>query len=302
MQLLGMELAVGGVREWGGLAVFPLLGTARKEPVLASAKEAMAGGLLEVGELETPTVPTLVADNHGAVPVLLVEGEILVGAAQDRTLNVSVLCAPAAKTEIPVSCVEAGRWGGRGRRVEASSAHTSSKLRAAKLEAMQREDATRTSRRSDQGEVWRQVGAYAAANNVTSGTAALEDVNRARASALSGDLAELALEPGQIGLAIAGADGVLGVDLFDRPSILETHLKEILSGYAMDQGDVGLSTTLADVERFLEAVDRAGRVAQPGVGLGEELHLRSEDITGVGLSYEGQLVHLAAFPSVKESV
>ena len=43
--------------------------------------------------------------------VLFLEGEELVGAKQNRILNTSVLIAAHTKSKIPVSCVEAGRWG-----------------------------------------------------------------------------------------------------------------------------------------------------------------------------------------------
>ena len=42
--------------------------------------------------------------------VLLYDGEELVGAKQNRILNVSVLVGAGAKMPIPVSCVEQGRW------------------------------------------------------------------------------------------------------------------------------------------------------------------------------------------------
>src|SRR5256885_7264429 len=45
--------------------------------------------------------------------VLLYDGEELLGAKQNRILNVTVLVAAQSKTVIPVSCVEEGRWSAR---------------------------------------------------------------------------------------------------------------------------------------------------------------------------------------------
>ena len=73
-------------------------------------------------------VPTLVATNDGDTPVLLVEGETVVGGQQDRTLNVSVLVPAGASVEIPVSCVQAGRWNG-GRRFTKGKTYTSRRVR-----------------------------------------------------------------------------------------------------------------------------------------------------------------------------
>ncbi len=59
-------------------------------------------------------MPQLVLKNAGTLPVLLLDGEHLEGAMQNRVLNATVLAAPEHETVIPVSCVEQGRWGYRG--------------------------------------------------------------------------------------------------------------------------------------------------------------------------------------------
>ena len=66
-----------------------------------------------MSELDPPEVPSLAIFNLALVPILLVEGEMLVGGDQNRTMNVTVLCPPQVRTVVPVSCVEAGRWGKR---------------------------------------------------------------------------------------------------------------------------------------------------------------------------------------------
>ena len=49
-------------------------------------------------------------ENPSEIPVLLCEGEQVLGAQQDRIFDVSVLVPAGSKLEVPVSCVEAGRW------------------------------------------------------------------------------------------------------------------------------------------------------------------------------------------------
>ena len=43
-------------------------------------------------------------------PVLLVDGEELIGAKQNRVLNLSILIPAKQRCVIPICCVEAGRW------------------------------------------------------------------------------------------------------------------------------------------------------------------------------------------------
>ena len=52
-------------------------------------------------------------------------------------------------------------------------------------------------------------------------------------------------------------------------------------------------TPIRTIERFLAQIDSAARDTGEGVGLGEEIFLHG-DVTGIGLTYEERLIHLAA--------
>jgi hypothetical protein len=94
MKVLDYELEVGAAVAVGGLTVFPLTGVVVKGPSYLTGPEAFELGLLQVSELDPPQVPFLAATNLAEVPILLVEGEMLVGGDQNRTMNVTVLCPP----------------------------------------------------------------------------------------------------------------------------------------------------------------------------------------------------------------
>jgi hypothetical protein len=59
---------------------------------------------------EAGTVPELLVINEADSPVLLLDGEELIGVKQNRTLNTTILLKEHSRTIIPVSCTEAGRW------------------------------------------------------------------------------------------------------------------------------------------------------------------------------------------------
>ena len=106
-------LVYGPVTHSGHLAVVPLLdreGTA-SPPFYDTLKDAVGAGVARVTEIsEGGSVPELLVVNDGPRPVLLVDGEELVGARQNRIVNITLLVPAHGKLHIPVSCVEAGRW------------------------------------------------------------------------------------------------------------------------------------------------------------------------------------------------
>lgn len=293
VEILGMEVEVGEPVAVGSLRVFPLF-SCEADVAYVAGPEAFEKALVEVGELDPPQVPSLVVGNRATVPLLLVEGETLLGATQNRTLNVTVLCDVAAQTVVPVSCVEAGRWGSR-RVVARSRSHLSGSIRAAKTENLAPaggEGAWRT----DQGRVWQEVDRQAMRHGVLSETSAFEDVQEAVISKFEGDLAALEPSTGQTGVACAVGDRVVGIDVFGKAETLAGYLRSIVSGYALDASDdVEPTCTIREVERFLRSVAEGKVTDQPTVGIGRMIRIDGDE-TGVGLRVGDSVLHLAAFP------
>jgi hypothetical protein len=87
-------------------------------------------------------------DNHGAVQnlkvhnksermVLILDGEELVGAKQNRIVNTTILVAGNATVIIPVSCVEQGRWAYKTSRFHSEERIMPSRMRAMKARQVQ---------------------------------------------------------------------------------------------------------------------------------------------------------------------
>ena len=91
--------------------------------------------------------------------MLLYDGEELVGAKQNRILNVTVLVGAGAKLPIPVSCVEQGRWARSSVDFDSATHISHAHLRRRKAEML---SAQPLARGVAQGEVWDEVGEKAA--------------------------------------------------------------------------------------------------------------------------------------------
>ena len=111
MNTLTRQYTIGEPQVVGPLAVFPVFGP---DPLLDYCTFAQA---TELGALAREldggaSVRSLVVENPTDLPLLVYEGEEVLGAQQNRTFDDSVLVAAGAKLDVPVSCVEAGRWDG----------------------------------------------------------------------------------------------------------------------------------------------------------------------------------------------
>ncbi len=177
-------IQLGDRMEHRGIVVTPLF--PRHDPVAhyITLDEALPQGLRIVETSESGSVPELAVENPLAERVLLYDGEELVGAKQNRILNVSVLVDARSKLTIPVSCVEQGRWS----RVSASFAsgthisHSELRRRKAEMQAAQP-----LARGVAQSEVWEAVHEKALRMSVDSPTGASSDIYRShrRSSARS---------------------------------------------------------------------------------------------------------------------
>jgi hypothetical protein len=295
MKLLDFEVEVGNRTQVGGLVVFPLLGRQFEAPDYVTGPEAFESLLLEVTELESPEVPRLAVTNRADVPVLLVEGEMLVGGDQNRTMNVSVLCPPKTRTVVPVSCVEAGRWGTR-RTMSGNNKHAPGSLRAAKTAHLEPRSCDASYRPSNQNFVWDAVNRQSLAHGIYSETAALDDLQEEFEERVSEQLERIEPEPNQIGVVCTVGHEVVWLDVFDRTSTLSRYLRAIVAGHSLDEEfSAGDGDPVAAIESFLTLVNSSMPDTGKGVGLGDEVLLRG-GVAGVGVSYGGHLVHLAAFP------
>ncbi len=294
---------LGAVQRHGGLSVFALLADRHDEawtaaPYLPLA-EALDQDLVEIEEVsEAGSVPTLRARNRADQAVFLLDGEELVGAKQNRVVNVSVLLPPKSTIDIPVSCVEAGRWAPRTARFHSEGRTLYAGARVNKAATVSYSLAVGQAFRSDQSAVWNDIDAKAIRLRVDSPTAAMADIYHSYAERLAGYRKAFPVQDGQIGALFAIGNTLLGTDVFGAPRLLEAYLPSIVEGYALDaieQEDTGEAPTEADARAFVRHAGAARFSQHEAVGLGEHLRIREPGLAGGALVHEDALVHLAGF-------
>jgi hypothetical protein len=202
VSLLGFR--IGEPLRHEALSVFPLFSDSAGQAQYLIAEEALAGGLAIVEEIsEAGSVPELLVDNRSDLRLLLLEGEELRGAKQNRILNTTVLVPARSKVRIPVSCVEQRRWRYSGRHFESSGHHATAKLRSALKASVSESLLCERGHRSDQRQVWDEVESLHLCMRVASETSAMSDAFELYQDQISGYRDQLKYVDGASGLAVA---------------------------------------------------------------------------------------------------
>lgn len=298
---LGAPLRVGAPDIAGALAVFPVYGPAPRLEYRSFAQGCTLG--VTIKELGSgASVNDLVVANPTDKPVLLYEGEEVLGAQQNRTFDVSVLVGAMSSAPVPVSCVEQGRWDGsrHGEAFRPAPQAAYPSLRRMKNEQAGAQRAAGGEARAQQGAVWSEVAAKSARLSVDSPTRAMHDVFERRRGDLRAYEKAIRLHDGQTGAIVVIAGEIAVLDLVSRPDAFASLHGPLVHGYALDALE---AETEAPPPRpvaptlFLSRVLGAPLTHRDGIGLGSELRFRDAGVGGAGLVALDELVQLTAFPA-----
>lgn len=298
MTTLTQEYTLGEPQVSGPLTVFPIVGP---EPRLEyrTFEEATGSGAF-VKELPGGgSVGDLLVDNPTDLPLLVYEGEEVLGAQQNRVFDVSVLVAAGSQVIVPVSCVERGRWDHR-RSLEKFrlAPHAADPgLRRAKRQSANRRSELGLEARADQTQVWSLVDDRLATHSVASTSAAINDLYDIRRRNLNEIAGAIAAQPRQIGAVAQAGQHLLALDLVSRPDAFARLLPRLAQGYALAAlGDTFAEPRLAAAETLLGAALTSPRWALHGPGMGAGFRLSDYRLVGSGLESDAELVQLCAFP------
>lgn len=167
--------------------------------------------------------------NDSDLPLLLIAGEMVRGARQDRIIAHDVVIAPRTSVEdLDVFCVESGRWQPESIEFRSAKAVSGAAIRAAaQLD-------------KSQAAVWEKVSRYNAAVGASSETESLNaaydkpEVRERMDAALTRLGAGLALVPGACGAVVAVGGRIVVADLFTSPDLFSRFRPKLLAAYLMD--------------------------------------------------------------------
>ena len=261
--------------------------------------DALASGVCEITEVSARgSVPELRVLNRADSPVLIVDGQELAGAKQNRVVNLTILVAPRSELTVPVSCVEAGRWAARSRTFEAAPRAQFASGRAKRMAQVTVSMKQAGDRASDQAEVWNDIAEKCERLRASSPTGAMAALFVDHAAALDRYVEALQPVARQVGALFAIGGRFVGMDLFDRPSTLSRMLPKLVRSVAVDALDSGNPEDPGpppQASEFLAALAKGALHTAPAVGLGNDVRITAPGLNGAALVVESAIVHLMGF-------
>lgn len=298
------DISVGPEQSYKNMAVFPLLANQGAQVEFITLDEALAQGALVITEIdESGHVPELKVVNNSSYKILLLDGEELVGAKQNRVLNVTILLAPNSETLIPVSCIEQGRWSYKSREFSSANRTMSADLRKKKTQSVHNRVRHSGSFASDQGEIWEEINLKFERSQVPpSPTGALSDLFEAKRETSEDYLKNFSLVDKQLGLAVFIDGKVAGVEFLGRHDKFQLLYHKLVTSYVMDALENNVEAPKEQTSRLFNALigflaDAANSPMdrRKSVSLGWDIRLEAENVVGAGLEFENQILQLSLF-------
>ena len=294
------SLKLGKPATHGGLTVFPLTSGLTSSLRYLLLEEVLRKDLVAIREVsEGGSVPELAVENRADRPVLIVDGEELVGAKQNRVANLTMLIPANGKTIIPVSCVEAGRWSYSQPDFGVTDRVQNARGRAEKLGSVRQSIRSSGSRRSDQGQVWDSIAEEAAALHAESPTSAMSEMFERHKETLEDYVGVVTAAPDQVGAVFIVDGRRYGLDLFDQPATFAAFLPKLVRSYAIDvlgrrarQND---GSPDGDAPTFIQRILAGSFDDHPAVGLGRDVGVVGEGVVAGALVADDTVVHFTAF-------
>jgi len=300
------ELKFGEPQRFENMEVIPLFVSIDDGPQYLTLKEAMDQNLLVVTEVDHGgSVPELKVANKAKTPVLLLDGEELAGAKQNRVLNTTILLKEKSKTIIPVSCTEQGRWSYMSPEFGESGVIISPQVRSEKAASVTRSLGISGKYDSNQGAVWDMIEEISGQAEVESPTSAMRDVFEAKSGDLDGYLRAFEYIPQQKGL-IAFINGeVAGLDILSLASACKILHQKLVKSYAMDallqKKGKGIASPLDAARTFIKATAECSESKYDSLGHGTDYRFESPKMVGSALVYGDKVIHMAFFRATESS-
>lgn len=291
-------LRIGEPVEFSRLKILPVfVDEDRKLPFL-DLEEALKKGFIQITEIsEGGSVPDLEVSNTSLEDVIILDGEELIGAKQNRIVNTTIVVGATTKIKIPVSCVEQRRWHYTSPDFAPSKSVAYPSLRRLKHEhvsASLRRDRSYT---TDQSAVWGEVDSKMRRMAVQSSSAAMSDMYESTIDRADEDLQKsIPHRERQVGFLAFIGGSFAGGELFGSAELCGKKMAKLVRSYYLDSLDAGAEFPAITVEQVFAQMQTAKHEQFEAIGKGAELRFETTNLQGSWKLVDDLIPHLIVFP------
>lgn len=185
------------------------------------------------------TVNTLVVENLSSDTIIIISGDLVKGGKQDRIIQKDILLEPkSGKKNLPVYCVESGRWQEESTLSRSGSYNTPASFNEYKEKGSVGLRKV-VAKEEDQQKVWDKVEELNKTNNTESSTKTYNALTSS--SVYKKDLDTYISffkgkfnDPSIIGVIVVTGDKIIGCDMFATHDIFTAQFNSLLHSYASE--------------------------------------------------------------------
>lgn len=295
------HLTLDEKQSYKNMAVFPLLCEKETACDYLLLDEALDTDLIVITEVdESGAVPELKVENKSEKNLLILDGEELVGAKQNRIVNVTILIAAHTTLTIPVTCVEQGRWSYQSQRFMSKERVMPPRMRMKKNAAVYKSLMNDKSFAADQGETWEMIDEKLTEHYIDSPTAAMGDIYDQEQNFIEDYMKHFTVKDKQAGMMVMINNEIVGCDCFGKHDTLEKTFSKLVKSYVLDALDADgnkkkVVSSPKKASSFMDDVRKCLVNERASISLGTDLRLVSQKVIGSALSVDDEILHLTAF-------
>ena len=306
-------------QKYKNMEVIPVRINSSSNKDYLTLRRGISAGFVEVTECEISTVGTVLARNNANIPLVLIDGDEILGAKQNRIMNSSLIVPPKTTLPVSVSCTEQGRWHYGRTRDEFINRNSESENgeyeelfenfefsdEAADFSTRRAKSQVLFEDRSCQSTVWNSIADLERKTAFKSRTSALHDNFVSHRPKLNEYLRNFRLEYGQSGAIFIINGQIKGLELFANPSVYQDYHEKIFRSYIMEaitDYQSKYTYVIDDVREFLREVSRSEFRRSESKGIGRHLKFANNFGYGAALLDGKDLVHINYFNNGKSTI
>lgn len=281
------------VQKYKNISIIPIMSESSQNIDILSLKKGLDLGLVKVEECKKSVVGKVRVSNNAVTPLILVDGDEIIGAKQNRIINTTVLIPPKTTMDVSVSCSEYGRWYYKDKyssKFTYSKYFANSDTRRVKSYNLFEEEC--------QSVIWDSIRDFESRHTFKSETSALNDNYENLAKIQEEYLKHFGILDNQNGVIVIIGGELKGIEIFNSHLTYKEYHDKIIRSYIVDSINFESPRNMInydEIDKILGNISNSNFKEYENKELGKSIKFSNNYGVGVALIYEGNIIHMLYF-------